>query len=662
MQSLNWYVNRLRTMTPREVAWRVSDAARDGLDRGRFAMGLYPRPADVPAGGPPRHGAALCPVPVGAWTGVEAAPIDGWRTALLAKADDLLRHRFSFFNLTAHDLGTPIDWNRDHENNRAAPLSFAPAIDYRDLSVTGDAKIVWEPSRHLQLVVLARAYRATGNTAYAREAVAQMVSWLDQSPFGYGMNWRSPLELAIRAINWSWALTLIEDAGVCEGAVRDRIRHALYLHVWEITRKYSRGSSANNHLIGEAAGVHVVTACFPDLPNAARWRQESRAILEQEIVRQTYADGGNREQAIGYHLFVLEFFLVAGLAGRRLADDFGPVYWRTVEQMLDYVAALLEGGRLPMVGDADDGYVIDLGSAPDDPRGLLAVGGELFGRPDFARAAGGPQEWAFWVFGRVVPGGEGAVVQALRSRALADSGYYLLQAGSPAAGDAISAVIDCGELGFGALAAHGHADALSLMLRLNGDDILVDPGTYDYFSYKEWRRYYRGTPAHNTVTIDGVDQSEITGPFMWGARATARCLEFTAAERGGVFRGEHDGYARLSDPVIHRRRVELDAAARTLVIGDEIAAAGAHAAEWYFHFGEACAVERTAQGDFRIAAPHASLSLQVDPGVEAALVPPAADPAGGWVSRGYHRKTPAPVLALRARTSGSAVFTTTIRY
>ena len=43
MQSLNWYVNRLRTMTPREVAWRVSDAARDGLDRGRFAMRLYPR-------------------------------------------------------------------------------------------------------------------------------------------------------------------------------------------------------------------------------------------------------------------------------------------------------------------------------------------------------------------------------------------------------------------------------------------------------------------------------------------------------------------------------------------------------------------------------------------------------------------------------------------
>ncbi len=661
MQSLNWYVNRLRTMTPREVAWRVSDAARDGVDRGRFAMGLFPRPADVPARQARRQAAALCAVPLGAWDGVDAEPVRQWRTTLVDRADQLLQHRFSFFNLTAHDLGTPIDWNRDHENGRTAPLSFAPAIDYRDLEVTGDAKIVWEPSRHLQLVVLARAYRATGDITYAREVIAQIESWLDQSPFGYGMNWRSPLELAIRAINWAWALTLIEDSGVWDGAVGDRIRHALYLHVWEITRKYSRGSSANNHLIGEAAGVLVVTACFPDLPNAGRWLQESRAILEQEIVRQTYADGGNREQAIGYHLFVLQFFLVAGLSARRLAQDFGPVYWRTVEQMLDFVTALLEGGRLPMVGDADDGYVIDLGSAPDDPRGLLAVGAELFGRPDFARAAGGPQEWAFWVFGRTVAGSE-AAAPPLRSRALAGSGYYILQAGSPGAGDAISAVIDCGELGFGSLAAHGHADALSVMLRLNGDDILVDPGTFDYFSYREWRRYYRGTPAHNTVTVDGMDQSEITGPFMWGARANARCTEWTVSDRGGVFRGEHDGYARLTDPVIHRRRVELDAAARTLVIHDEIAAAGTHAATWFFHFGEGCAVERSSQGDFRITTPSASLSLLVDAGVEAALVAPSAEPEGGWVSRGYHRKTAAPVLQVRAQTSGTSRFTTTIRY
>jgi hypothetical protein len=658
MQSVDWYVNRLRTMSAAEIAWRVSGIARDAADRVRFALNRYPQASDVPSGTPP--GLRLTDVPVG-WIGLAEEPLATWRGALVARADRVLVHRFTFFGLKDADLGSPIDWNRDHESGLASPMSFAPAIDYRDASSAGDAKVVWEPSRHQHLVVLARAYRATGDVRYAREVVAQIVSWLDQSPFWRGMNWRSPLEFAIRVINWVWALDLIRESGALDDATDRRIRHAAFLHTWEIVRKYSRGSSANNHLVGEAAGVYVATAYFPDMPHAAAWHEESRAILEREVVAQTYADGGTREQATGYHLFVLQFYLACGAVARRQGRDFSPEYWGRIGRMYDFVAALVEGGPLPMIGDADDGYVLDLGSGGVDMPGLLSIGADIFNRPDLARAAGGPQEWAFWLRGSpsvpVSPPAAPAV--HLTSRSLEHSGYYILQSGTGAAG--VSIVIDCGELGYGPLAAHGHADALSLMVRVNGHDVLVDPGTYDYFTYPEWRRYLRSTHAHNTVAVDGVDQSVMAGAFMWSHRARARCVSWSPAHEGGVFEGEHDGYARLPDPVIQRRRISLVGTTGVIQITDTIVARAPHVVECRFHFAETCDVAIVAAHEVRIVSPSSSLRMTMDPRMTLTLVAGVEGPDGGWVSRGYHRKAPAAMVIAKGVLDGAGTMDTSIR-
>lgn len=172
-------------------------------------------------------------------------------------------------------------------------------LDYRDLRVTGDAKVVWEPIRHHHLVVLARAYRATGDVRYASAVVEQLESWLEQCPFGQGMNWRSPLELAIRLINWVWAVDLIREAGLVKGMLQACLRQAAYLHLWEITRKYSRGSSANNHRIGEAAGVFTASSSFPDWTmtgagsgRAARFSTRRSSPLLRGVLVAARAHGG----------------------------------------------------------------------------------------------------------------------------------------------------------------------------------------------------------------------------------------------------------------------------------------------------------------------------------------------------------------------------------
>lgn len=648
MPSLAWYAKRLLAMSPAEVLWRTRCAARDAVDRHRYRRRTRWVEHNICSNGQELRGGFT------AWLGEEGAGTGGQgcdeqnagAAGLLRRADSIAAGRLSFFDLVDHDLGDPIDWNRDPKHRHKAALIYAPLVDYRDFELAGDCKFVWEPNRHHQLVVLGRAYRASGDRTYASRVVQFLESWLDRCPHAEGMNWRSALELGIRLINWVWTVDLIQPADVMTLEFKRRLWRSVYLHLWEIERNYSRGSSAANHLIGEAAGAFIASRYFNELPKSAEWAEQARDILQAAILEQTHTDGGGREQALGYHLFILQFFLLAGLVARRTGRDFEPAYWERLSAMLHFLGALTEGGQeLPMFGDNDDGYVLDLDENPRDPRPWLAVGAALFQDPQLKVWAGGSTMAVAGLLGRDFESRYERMTTActsrkLISRAWPDAGLYLLQCGEAGSANRISATFDCGPLGFRSIAAHGHADALSITLRAFGRDILVDPGTYDYFTYPAWRSYFRSTRAHNTIAVDGRDQSEMRGPFMWGRRAAAACRAWTPGEDGGLVTGEHDGYARLSDPVIHRRTVALDGAGRTLRIEDELLGDGKHEYAFYLHFSEHCELTRRGESEFDVVVAGGRLRLRVDPRLAVETSRGLIDPIAGWVSRGYHRKTP----------------------
>jgi hypothetical protein len=202
----------------------------------------------------------------------------------------------------------------------------------------------------------------------------------------------------------------------------------------------------------------------------------------------------------------------------------------------------------------------------------------------------------------------------------------------------LAACFDCGDLGFGPIAAHGHADALSVTLQVGGHDVLVDPGTYDYFTYRGWRDYFRSTRAHNTLEIDGQDQSRMQGPFLWGYRATARCEEWSPSADGGRVAGTHDGYMRLDHPVRHARTVTLYGAQGELVVEDDLQGEGAHTARIHWHLSPACTVEERGPGRYRVSVPCRALTVEME-GVDRLEVVRGGDvPGPGWFSPGYHRK------------------------
>jgi hypothetical protein len=483
-----------------------------------------------------------------------------------------------------------------------------------------------------------------------------------------GPNWTSALEVGIRLINWSVAWQLLGGAFSPrfqddEGArFRRRWLDAVFQHAHFVQGHFSLYSSANNHLVGEAAGLFVAALTWPHWPQARAWLAKAKAILEREILLQNAPDGVNREQAVSYQQFELDLLLVALLAGRANGQKFSAAFESRIEAMTEYLASIMDAsGNVPMFGDSDDGLVVRFaqGDGHCKYRSLLATGALLLRRGDFKAKAGELDDKTRWLFGESADCAfeqlDGAEIQLPVRRAFTDGGYYILGCDFETENE-IRLIVDAGPLGYETIAAHGHADALAFTLSVGGNEFLIDPGTYAYHTQGPWRRYFRGTAAHNTLRVDGLDQSQSGGNFMWLRKAQARCALWRPSDERDVFEGWHDGYTQLPDPVVHRRRLSLEKGTRRVLIEDTLQMSGVHEIELFFHCSEHCQVDPTPDG-YAVSQGGKTIFLRLPQAAKAfaQLYYGSIAPIRGWVSRRYDDKRPAPTIAWRADLAGEVV-------
>ena len=644
-------------MTPAEVLFRAARAARAQAERVLPAGGSRLRAPDLAASFQP-------------WVDVPAT-LDSAR--YIAAAERIVCGQLDVFALRGVDLGQPPRWNRDPKTGIQAPLAYGKTLDYRNPDLVGDIKYLWEPNRHLHFVTLAQAYALSGKRSHFAELADQLDSWLIACPYPMGPNWASALEAGIRLINWSIAWQLLGGAG-CKafeathcGDLRLRWLQSVYQHAEFVSGWLSLHSSANNHLIGEAAGLFVAGLTWPHWKRAGRWMRTGKAILERETLAQNAPDGVNREQAVSYQRFVLEFLVFCLLAGRANGKPFSGEYAARIESMLDYLASVMDAsGNVPQFGDADDGHMARLSQEERfcPYRSLLATGALLFGRGDFKLKAGALDDQTRWLLGPKADA-QYAGLNARKTRlpprqAFPEGGYYVLGCEFDTARE-IRVVADAGPLGYRSIAAHGHADALSFSLSAGGQEFLIDPGTYAYHTQGAWREYFRGTSAHNTVRIDGLDQSVQGGNFLWLKKAQAGCSLWLSSADKDCFEGWHEGYLRLPDPVKHRRLITLDKAAARIVVEDCLEMTEDHTVELFFHCHEHALVKPTEHGYLvRRGDAFVELTLPRLPGAKLQVYQGSLTPICGWVSRAFDTRAPAPTLVWSARLTGRAVLRTGI--
>lgn len=571
-----WKFNRLRAMNFREVLHRITRLASQKIERVAIAGGWTPKPAHPVK---PRLSLFL--------------PKEGWLVTWRqhysleqVQLNDLLQGKIGFFGHTPLDVGLPVNWHRDPLTGIEAPLSFGKALNYRDERLVGNIKILWELGRHQHLIPLAAAYACTGEMRYRDALVAQIESWIDDNPYGLGIHWCSALEPALRLISWAVVhslLVLRDGEGGLFSVVADpeKLGRAIYQQTWFVRHFLSRYSSANNHLIGELTGLWVACCVFDMGKQGESWAETVQQELECEAHQQVHVDGVDKEQACYYHLWVLEYFLFACMVGLRSERNFSKLFGERILAMAGFLHAITPaGGVPPQIGDADDGFVTRFNMTwPEDAyRDVLTAVETVF--ENRALSSPLPQK-AFWYAfcaGKMPEMADQATVTTKAYPAIFQEGGYAVLGN-----EAVHLVFDAGPLGYPSIAAHGHADALNVCLALDGAWWLVDPGTYAYHSDHGWRDYFRGTAAHNTLLMDGCNQSEIGGPFLWLQHAHARLVGAGTDARGVQWAvGEHDGYKKLGG--IHSRRIELEEAGSKITISDEVQGNGEHELVIHFHF------------------------------------------------------------------------------
>ena len=602
------------------------------------------------------------------WSGFRAGPAPGrWpalpakeaaspalRAALRREADELLAGRWRAFGHAVLPVDDPPRWFKDYLVGREIPTGrWGFQLDHRELPHGADSKLIWELSRWHGLLRLAQAGWLLQDAAARDRAVAWLADWARWNKPFLGWNWTSALESGMRLLAFAWLDALLDNAGVAAETLALLRGKILPPHAWFTWRCQSFGTSANNHLLGELAGLIVAVARWPEL---ACWSAELpalRAALEREMLAQFAPDGGNREQALNYQLFSFELCWQARAALRAAGEEFSAEAEERLRRAADFFAAVQVGGDRWDYGDSDSAVALPLATDDVDPAG----------------------EWWRWLQGQPAEGLSfwlGRPPEPLPEPACRrGAGDWLV---FPDAGQAVAwsgpwiARFDMSPPGYLRTSAHGHLDALHVSLWLDEAALVVDPGTGAYYADERLRTWLASWAAHNGPHAPEADFPRRLGPFLWGPTHEPPAWRF---ENGQTLSAE----LRLPHAVFRRRITRVTEAGRDGWQVDDFAEWAAKTVKrevvvaWQFAPGtrlepEEGKNERFLLGEragrrFQVGFDAAWWSVKRQAPAVTAVDHPWAGPLPGVCSPAFRRVLTGPRVELRAEGSNSLGWRTT---
>ncbi|HYF34921.1 MAG TPA: heparinase II/III family protein [Prosthecobacter sp.] len=516
---LRWYVHRVRAMSPAEVGHRFAEkykhATQQSYIRKISSIAWNHAPAAFPEL-PDR---------------LSAPP--SLLAQLRADADALRQGRWQLFGWQGADVKTPPAWHRDPIADVVIDSTLsAHRLDHRHLPGGADVRRIWEINRWAELTRLAMHGWLNRDVPAIQLAQRWLEDWCGENPVGRGINWTSPLEAALRLLNFCWIDALARAGAPETGAVQDALTAQIVpLHAGWIWRHRSVGSSANNHLLGELAALTAASARWPGLEQVACATTAAWDNLGAEILRQFAPDGGSREQALHYHLFGWD---LAWQAARAAHCHQGAVHER-LGQAARFFMDMAVSGEAWDFGDSDDAQVLPFALCRSD------AGSEWK-----AWLQGQPGALRFWL-------GEPPVVPSTPSqswRCYSETGMAMHEA------PGWRVRFDASPLGFGALAAHGHCDALHVSVWDHSEALLIDPGTGGYFAAPEVRARLAGWDAHNgPQPLQAFRSPERIGTFLQTRHHSAPSLAMDGGAAIATF--SHEGHSFSRSTAVHGDRLEI---------------------------------------------------------------------------------------------------------
>lgn len=539
MQNIKWYYNRLKAMNILEIIWRFNQKLLKNKEY-KLYYSLHDTVYNMPLSDE-----------------LNKLKLDTKKIPFNIKNKNFQRFKkLDLFNRFDYE-DYKYSWNAGFQTKNLWPeKDFSYNIAFSQREDIGDIRTNWELNRHYQFALLAKNFYVTSEIKYLTELEDLFYDWNRHNLFLHGVEWTSPMEVAIRLNSWVYTLLFLQETKKDISILKD-IEQGIIVMADYIVKHRAKYSSANNHLIVEMYGVALAGI----LSDYSPWIELSINILDKEIIKQNYEDGVNKEMSLHYQCFVMESYSLLILLMKNNRISVPNTWYRYLEKMARFVKdSSGEYGEVAVFGDSDEGKILDLyGGQYNYYHYILQLMSIIFEKKytDLSNI----NETVNWIFDQkhIDSVQEKNIYESNKVVSYKEGGYTFLRSNDKR----ILIAIDHAKLGFGSIAAHGHADALSIQVFVDGKALFVDTGSYNYHIPAIVRDRDRSTIAHNTVIVDG-NQSEILGPFMWGDRAETH-LDNLVINNNEVILDLETGYRDIK----HYRRIYFDYKSK-LIIKDKV--------------------------------------------------------------------------------------------
>ncbi|MBW8040406.1 MAG: heparinase [Planctomycetes bacterium] len=559
---------------------------------------------------------------------------------VVSQADNILDNRFCYFFDKWHLLGPEPDWFFNPLTGRRAKSD----LHWSEVNLSnpdfGDIKFVWEPSRFAWVYTLVRAFAATGEMKYPEKFWSLFESWLEANQPNTGPNYACGQECAIRLMAMCFALYAFARLQASSTDRKNKLITAIWVHADRIEKNIDFAiSTRTNHSLTEAAGLYTAGLLFPEFDRSKRWRRLGKRVLTNEALKQIYRDGSYIQHSMNYHRLMLQDLLwVLRLAELNDASFSAELMSRCKKatcflyQMQDEVT-----GHVPNYGSNDGALIVPLNSCGYlDFRPVVQAMYYMFTKKKLYEK--GPwDEDLFWFFG---PEAADAPIELCEREdaAYPVGGYYSLR----------------NKNSWSKMRCHtysdrpGQADMLHLDLWWRGINVLRDSGTYTYDCRELLYSYFVSTAAHNTITVNGIDQMTKGPRFTWFDWTKSKLFLHCSFEEGSakIMQGEHYGYGHGhgKDDIVHRRSV-LSLADNSWVIVDDVLGTDKHNIRLHWQLCNAgYDLEDNSLALQTKAGPVNITVLGLAEGLKCEVLKADKNRPAGWQSLYYGRYEPSPVL------------------
>lgn len=401
-------------------------------------------------------------------------------------------------------------------------IEFGSDVDWVTSPFPADIEWQIEWHKFYYGLDLAHAFAVTGDPRFSRTWINLVRSFIGQVP----VDFMSPDVLARRVQNWVYAKQIFAASGSFTG-FSEEFEGSFLASIEEQTEfLFDNLTPERNHRTLELYALFIVALALPQLDEGSIILRFAMHELTENLLTDIRPDGVHREQSTHYHCTVLRSFLGAKENARRFGLQFPPEFDERLVKACEFAMHFHRpDGHIPALSDADTGSYLE----------LLYLAGKLFDRDDFLYVA--------------TKGNEG-VQPAARNVDFRNGGYFIQRSGWENM-DERFLIFDCGPIGDG---GHGHYDLLNIELAASGQPLIVDGGRYTYAEDADfnWRHYFKGTAAHNTVIVDGKDQTSYRRGKPKGEIARGEFIERISLPKLDVLCGR--AFSPNYD-AIHTRRI-----------------------------------------------------------------------------------------------------------